>query len=909
MKLLSFNRPVTFVFFALVILGNVTYSQDTTVFRDKHGKRLYLEIDKKTGGVRQVHGFSENVRDYGFDGKELTKEKVDIVGRKLFDTYSRMFGISSKDLAAKRIYADRDTWYAWYSQVYEGIPVEGSSVGFMILRRNGDFVSLGALRYANVKAPTTPAISSEQAIEIAKRDLLGRGSHPLSTDLVIFPEPQGANFRYHLAWKILLNGTTTMLYYVSATDGRILEAINHRLEEGFLHGQSKKKLVRARPPGSRFARKGDIVPTGVLQAGIYGQIVGTYWPRHYNDPSVNGLVIGIPSDAIEATTPDTISDPDPVSSDLFGDYEITMDGDNPPNPLPADTFTVAVYTSTEAMFVEKNFSPYVPGDCSTYNVAADPHSNIDFFHLSKNIIYTPPSGLLNFDWTTLADANAADATNILYHGTRMRNFFQSQSIGYQGWETPYAVYVNEGTCVNGAADGSILYFGSNANKAWARSEDVITHESTHNVVYEIFGGQFIGQRKSTPHIDACATDQSCAMDEGLADYFSCTFSGEPGQATDLLTGAQARTMSNLLKYPTDYQDLAHHDGQIIGGACWNLRANLGAVLNNANDVGFRRADVLVLKALQTLPIHPFTFPYFLADIYDANTLYYDQQYDDKIKAAFDLHGVFSGQSQVALGWNMSSVPADVSLLSPDILYPGHSGAVFYFDGNTYKPVAAGSNMSLGIGYWVKFGTAQVIYIPGSEITAETITVSTGWNLIGSISTPVPAGSITSIPPGMITSHLFGYSGAYKSVDTLTPGSGYWIEVTQEGELILGGSGGLAKTSAVIQALLADTPPAPPDAANNAHPLSHIPQQLSLEQNYPNPFNPTTSFNYALPAAGEVSLRIYNMLGEEVATVVNRFEMAGYKSVGFDASSLASGMYFYQLHVGKFTDTKKMMLVK
>ncbi|MBI1804139.1 MAG: S8 family serine peptidase [Ignavibacteria bacterium] len=88
-----------------------------------------------------------------------------------------------------------------------------------------------------------------------------------------------------------------------------------------------------------------------------------------------------------------------------------------------------------------------------------------------------------------------------------------------------------------------------------------------------------------------------------------------------------------------------------------------------------------------------------------------------------------------------------------------------------------------------------------------------------------------------------------------------------------------------------------------------PTTFLLEQNYPNPFNPTTRFSYALPVDAQVSLRIFNVLGQEVSKVVDDFQTEGYKTVEFDASSLSSGLYFYRLQAGKFTDTKKMMLVK
>ena len=89
----------------------------------------------------------------------------------------------------------------------------------------------------------------------------------------------------------------------------------------------------------------------------------------------------------------------------------------------------------------------------------------------------------------------------------------------------------------------------------------------------------------------------------------------------------------------------------------------------------------------------------------------------------------------------------------------------------------------------------------------------------------------------------------------------------------------------------------------------IPVKYDLSQNYPNPFNPSTKINYALPTDGQVSIKIFDMAGKEVMSLVNEVKTAGYYSVNFNASNLSSGIYFYSLSAADFTATKKMMLVK
>jgi photosystem II stability/assembly factor-like uncharacterized protein len=93
-------------------------------------------------------------------------------------------------------------------------------------------------------------------------------------------------------------------------------------------------------------------------------------------------------------------------------------------------------------------------------------------------------------------------------------------------------------------------------------------------------------------------------------------------------------------------------------------------------------------------------------------------------------------------------------------------------------------------------------------------------------------------------------------------------------------------------------------------ISHdMPQSFGLSQNYPNPFNPSTTISYQLPTQSHVTLKIFDVLGREVATLVNGFEEAGYKSLMFDGTKLSSGLYFYRLTAGRYVETKKLLLLR
>jgi hypothetical protein len=89
----------------------------------------------------------------------------------------------------------------------------------------------------------------------------------------------------------------------------------------------------------------------------------------------------------------------------------------------------------------------------------------------------------------------------------------------------------------------------------------------------------------------------------------------------------------------------------------------------------------------------------------------------------------------------------------------------------------------------------------------------------------------------------------------------------------------------------------------------LPESFKLEQNFPNPFNPTTTISFSMPISGSVSLKIFNSIGQEIATIVNENLSAGTYSYKWDAKEQANGIYFYRLITDSFSETKKMILLK
>jgi len=89
----------------------------------------------------------------------------------------------------------------------------------------------------------------------------------------------------------------------------------------------------------------------------------------------------------------------------------------------------------------------------------------------------------------------------------------------------------------------------------------------------------------------------------------------------------------------------------------------------------------------------------------------------------------------------------------------------------------------------------------------------------------------------------------------------------------------------------------------------VPTEYLLEHNYPNPFNPSTVIAYSIPKASHVSIKVFDLLGNLITTLVNQYQEAGKFKVKFNADELSNGVYFYKIQSGSFTDIKKMLLLK
>lgn len=351
-------------------------------------------------------------------------------------------------------------------------------------------------------------------------------------------------------------------------------------------------------------------------------------------------------------------------------------------------------------------------------------------------------------------------------------------------------------------------------------------------------------------------------------------------------------------------------------------------------------------------------------------------------------------------WNLVSMPVVTSNMHTQTLFPtANSSAFGYVNG-----YISADTLKAGAGYWLRFPDTLSLSFCGSPVPGGTISIKSGWNIVGAYDKGVLVSAITTTPSSIITSAFFGYTNGYQMSSSLQPGKGYWVRSSQSGvinlpiglvkntdnylqekidpswnHLIITDNAGNNQTLYLSPQSINgyDLPPIPPSPifdvrfatdrytesiANGSQEISInsgeypvalkaigtdftikdvvsgrlfnrtvrngetaiitnpaikklkissivAPKEFALYQNYPNPFNPSTTINFQVPVTAQVTLKVFDVLGNEVITIVNEVKQAGSYDVTFNGAGLSSGVYFYQLKARNFIDTKKLTLIK
>jgi len=236
-----------------------------------------------------------------------------------------------------------------------------------------------------------------------------------------------------------------------------------------------------------------------------------------------------------------------------------------------------------------------------------------------------------------------------------------------------------------------------------------------------------------------------------------------------------------------------------------------------------------------------------------------------------------------------SSPFDVYIRTTDILVSNSSGANRI---TRYDP--AGTFLSnFYTNTDINF-PQQIVRLPGGRIGVAAFSIpNSGFTILDSAGTYIR--TITTI-----TSTRGGY----------LLGNGHYLVTNSAGVHELdSATGTLIRTVSTAANFQYLTPYNPGALLSNGNIGSTIPENFSLEQNYPNPFNPATTIKYSLPQSNVVKLKVYDVNGRTISTLVNGFKPAGSYEVTFDASKISSGIYYYSIESGEFTKTMKMVLIK
>jgi hypothetical protein len=426
------------------------------------------------------------------------------------DNYKKLMQITLEAVKEKKIWKFQDRWYVMLQTHYEDIPIFKGKVGFT-LDTLGRILTYSSDYNPKMEIDVEPAISKYKAVEIAHQ------YHKPGLDLPITSE----EVYLMIYQEYSSEGSTT--YKLAWHIFLGTESGHSEVDRVFFVDAQTGKVIRDFYPHPQAI-------TGVIQGEIY--------PEHSTD-----AVVIVPFEHEVVSVPGLST-----YTNATGNYTL-----NPGN----GNYTLT--TSLEGPFVR----------VQSYNSVTA--TDQDIVHTAN--VNDP--GTHNFTWTA---ANAApddgDGLNVFWHANRLHDDYYQAVLGIN-WNNNWTgtsrmnYSVNRGTINNAFAGNPITIYSD----ATARNCDIVYHETTHNILYDIFGGSYIGWPS--------AYSEGYAFDEGFADYVACSFNNDPVFAENVFS---TRNCDNTMQYPgTTYNIEGHTGGQLISGVGWDLWDKEG-LNHNATDV-------------------------------------------------------------------------------------------------------------------------------------------------------------------------------------------------------------------------------------------------------------------------------------------------------------------------------------
>ncbi|MBU1103693.1 MAG: hypothetical protein KJ600_04015 [Nanoarchaeota archaeon] len=614
--------------FVVASPSDMNITEKEQMFKQKCGNGWKIEWDNETGAPHRILGssceitsqinlrsVSQNLRSS--ESKRLEEQTIE--GN--LEEIGNIFGVESKNLVLKNSDISGDKKRIEYQQYYEGVPVEFSSIGFT-LDENGEMLMAGFDYYKDISLDTNPKISETEAVKKAQRRA--------NLDDELLDEDYYINKTVFLKLN-RLDGTFQSEIPIKEPegDGEFFAAEKPNIED-------EKGLEENSSSIDEVIEKEITVPFKVKREApdIDSQLV--ILPRDGENQIDNKLAWKITLFSkeplvreiifIDANSGDILREDNLIKDDFrlygntYGYVYPTKKSDSPKlkylNRLDgyayiydSDFMNADDYIGYTYLTDSYYDTSWVSDDCSNdydWGSCADPYGVVSeelvgeyVKVISQDGDYSVGSSGYCSDLSSSCNANIifdiGAKSNCYYHTNLVHDFYKNSPIYYNGMDYQMICYVDSGNGVNGMADGSNIHFGSWGGVDWVSEADVIYHEYTHDVIYHVYGNHFIGW--------GCGNSEGSAMDEGLADYFGVTITGDPKQGAY----PYERDVSVNWNYITDYDHSSsadcHENGKIISSTLWDIR----------NTIGISKTNSLVFEALRNVP-HPDTFEELLENI-------------------------------------------------------------------------------------------------------------------------------------------------------------------------------------------------------------------------------------------------------------------------------------------------------
>lgn len=339
----------------------------------------------------------------------------------------------------------KNRWHLNYRQYYKNVPVYHSYLGYTVYE-DGTILSLGSDIHPEISIDVNPSITDLQALKIAKEQFLKLSNIDVpnirkSPELTILPEENDKGYRYYLVYNIeleLIDSTHvfSQAYFIDAHNGQVVDEYSNIQD--------------------------DLITT------ISGTVRLKYFPEHYYDsPLYYGCWVAGDVKLYDTSEQLVITD----VTNSSGYYELTG--------IPVDYYTLK--------------SNFTSSTLSNFFVLINNSEN-QLHEVNFN-----PDILIQHNWYWVGDE-----TNVFYHADWIHDFYKSPPFSYDDMDYQMIATVHSGSYWNGYATGINIGFGSmdidndGIPEKWARSSDVIYHEYTHNTIYHLYGGRWIGTSIAFP---------------------------------------------------------------------------------------------------------------------------------------------------------------------------------------------------------------------------------------------------------------------------------------------------------------------------------------------------------------------------------------------------------------------------